>query len=547
MNRVFAWLKVDRRQYLALLKLAWRLDMRVSKMGFGWQQEGRNPKTIFWSTLAYYLLFGGILAWINYTATSVFVGASLTAAGLLFLLGSILLIEYSAIVISPDDYHILGYQPITSQTYFLAKFTNVLAYVGAFNLVLAGPSVAVYLLQGGWHPLRGVAAFVAFMAIGVFVVLLVILLYGQLMRWISPQRLKNFLAYLQFGISLLVYTGYLILPNALKQFLVGAQVDKSPWLYALPTTWFAAIVELGYATPTAGEWLGAALAIGVMALLGYRIARTLSFDYLRRIALYMEAQAYPEKAAPRTGRGSLALTRLFRRPEDRVVLRLVWGQFRHDNKFRLAVMGMFPLLLIYFYLGLREGALLDPFLHGSVSIRQFALFFFAILILPMVLKQSIEATDAYEASWIFYATPCRLDRLVLAGRNMLFLLVAGPALLLLLVLFVYYFRNPLHAVAHTATIGALAFLFLQISYLVSPKLPFSEPKVRGSQSRVFTALFLLLPFAGIALLMVISSVMYGAIGRVALLYAGLFGVSALVERLIRRRVAALSRRLQYSG
>ena len=190
---------------------------------------------------------------------------------------------------------------------------------------------------------------------------------------------------------------------------------------------------------------------------------------------------------------------------------------------------------------------MDPFLHGSVSIRQFALFFFSFLMLPMVLKQSIEATDAYEASWIFYATPCRLNRLVLAGRNMLFLLVAGPALLLLLALFVYYFRNPLHAVAHTATIGALAFLFLQLSYLAAPKLPFSEPKVRGSQSRVFTALFLLLPFAGIALLMVISSVMYVSIGRMALLYVGLFGVSALVERLIRRRVIAMTHRLQYSG
>ena len=547
MNRVFAWLKVDRRQYIALLKLAWRLDMRVSKMGFGWQQEGSNPKTIFWSTLVYYLLFGGILAWINYTATSVFVGASLTAAGLLFLLGSILLIEYSAIVISPDDYHILGYQPVSSQTYFFARLTNVLLYITAFNLVLAGPTVGVYALQEGFQPLRGLAAFVSLMSIGVFVVFLVILLYGQLMRWISPPRLKNFLSFLQVAASPLIYTGYLILPNALKQFLVGAQVERTFWLYLLPTTWFASIVELGYPSPSRAAWLGAVLAFGAILLLGVLIARTLSWDYLRRIAIYMETQSHPQKARLKAGRIRRSPRLLLRRPEDRVVFRLVWGQFRYDNKFRLAVMGMFPLLVIYFYLGLQEGEMLDPFLHGSQSIQQFALFFFAILMLPMVLKQSIEATDAYEASWVFYATPCRLDRLVLAGRNMLFLLVAGPALLLLLALFVYYFRNPLHAVAHTATIGALAFLFLQLSYLAAPKLPFSEPKVRGSQSRVFTALFLLLPFAGIALLMVISSVMYVSIGRMALLYAGLFGVSALVERLIRRRVIAMTRRLQYSG
>ena len=548
MKRLLTWLRIDPEQYVALLRLAWRMDLRTTQMGFGWYQEGRSPIMTLFSTLIYYLILGFIFAWISYKATSVFLGASLAAAGMIFILGSILLIEFNAIVISPDDYHILGFQPVSSRTYFFARLTNVLAYILVFNVVLSAPMVIMHTVRGGgFHPLRGLAALLAMVLLAVFVVFLVVLTYGQFMRMISPQRLKNFLVYLQVTVTMIIYTGYLFLPEMLEKYLVGASVQKQAWLFLLPTTWFASIIELAYPGAAKAEWLGAGLAVFSVFLLGHQITRHISLDYARRLALYMEAQSYSIPKTRQQATSQLRLSRIFWNPEDRVIMRLAQGQFRYDTKFRLAVLGMYPFLILYFYMGLRQGTLSDPFISGVKSVQQYFFFFFVLLMLPLALKQSIESSDAYEASWIFYATPCKLNRLVLAGRNVLFLVVTLPALIFLSGVFLYYFKNTIHALVHAGTIGLLSFLFLQIAYLITPKLPFSQPKVRGEQTRIFTLMLILMPFLGILVLFGITEFIYPSTFLTIGLYIGLIALGWVLEKLIQRRIDFAARKLHYTG
>ena len=57
-----------------------------------------------------------------------FTGALVVATGLMVLVGSILLVDYQSVITSPDDYRILGFQPISSRTYFAVRLTNVLIY-----------------------------------------------------------------------------------------------------------------------------------------------------------------------------------------------------------------------------------------------------------------------------------------------------------------------------------------------------------------------------------------------------------------------------------
>ncbi|RME00181.1 MAG: hypothetical protein D6814_04075 [Calditrichaeota bacterium] len=547
MSSWLARLNIDPQQFRALLKLAWRQDMRSSKMGFGWQQQGRNPKVIFLTTLLYYLLLGGIFAWINFTAKSVFVGSSLTVGGLMFLLGGILMVEYTSIVISPDDYPILGHLPVSSRTYFFAKLTNMLAYILVFDLILGGPSLLVHALRGGLHPFRGLMAFAAYMGTGLFVGLLVVALYGQLLRVISPGRLKNLLSYMQFGLSIYIYTAYLILPKFFKGYVGSLHIQKEKWLLLLPTTWFASLVEIGYKHAGYFEWVGAAIAVGSLVFMSRGIFKHVSLEYAQRIALFMEAGRTTTRAERKRAKRRFSWLVFFRQPEDRVVARLVVGQFRYDTRFRLSVVSILPLLLLYFYLGLEKGALPDPFLTGAEALDRFFLFFFAILMLPIIIKQNLDSSDAYEAAWVFYASPARLPRLVIASRNLLFMLFSAPALLFLIAIFLYYFRNPLHALGHVLTIGLLTFIVLQVIYFIQPRLPFSEPKARGSQSSMFTLMFLVLPIAGILLLSAITRVFYQSLSRMAVMYSGLFLLSYLLEWLIRRRISLISRKLNFSG
>ena len=55
-------------------------------------------------------------------------------------------------MISPDDYHILGYRPISSRTYFFVKLTNVLIYILGLATLMGFLPALMYAFTLGFNP-----------------------------------------------------------------------------------------------------------------------------------------------------------------------------------------------------------------------------------------------------------------------------------------------------------------------------------------------------------------------------------------------------------
>ncbi|MCA9741842.1 MAG: hypothetical protein H6695_17755 [Deferribacteres bacterium] len=527
---------VDPRHYFALVKLSWRVDMRTSKLSFGAQKKGKNPVLILILTALFYLILGIFFADMSYQTSDTFLGATIVVGGIMFMLGGMMLVEYNTIVISPDDYHILGYMPVNSRTYFFAKSTNLLLYMLTFATVLGGPTIVMHFLRDEPSVLRGLLAATAVYGTGLFVSLGAAVLYGALLRLLSPERLKNILAYIQFGVSFVIYGGYVVLPRLIENYTATAQVDKTAWLLLVPTTWFASLIELGYGDTSAFSLIGAGIAVGVLFLMLRGVVSRISLDYAARVSAMTTQSTSDSKPERRTKTGARRFSRFFRRPETRVVVRLVNAQLRHDNKFKLSIIGIIPLLIMYFFMGLQEGALSDPFVAGTEGLSKFFLFFFALLMIPLILKQNMEMSDAHEAAWIFYCTPSDKSKIVMASRNVLFMLLTLPALFFVFLLFNYYFGSPLHAILHTLTIAVISFVFLQFIYLASPKLPFAEPKARGGRSRLFTALFIILPGSGLGVLYVLIRFVYVSPTRFAVAMVCFALLIAVLEKLSYQRI-----------
>ncbi len=49
----------------------------------------------------------------------------------------LLLVDFTGLVVSPDDYGVLGHRPVSSRTYFASRLTSILAYIGFISAVLA--------------------------------------------------------------------------------------------------------------------------------------------------------------------------------------------------------------------------------------------------------------------------------------------------------------------------------------------------------------------------------------------------------------------------
>ena len=115
---------------------------------------------------------------------------------------------------------------------------------------------------------------------------------------------------------------------------------------------------------------------------------------------------------------------LFRTGEARAMALLIRSQFRNDQKFRMGVLTIIPLTVLYIFQGVSEHGGLD----GRVG-REYLLVGFAIMMFPAMLKMQLTRSDAYRASWIFFAAPVNRANLIRASKNVVVAMFLLPYLL----------------------------------------------------------------------------------------------------------------------
>jgi hypothetical protein len=275
----------------------------------------------------------------------------------------------------------------------------------------------------------------------------------------------------------LVY--YLATVGFRHSFLDRLGFESAPWLWLVPSAWFAAMVPAAAGGAGGAEWIASAAALGVTVLCVPLAAGRLSLDYARRIG---EMSAVAEPAARR---------RPFRLPgfsrgEARAVALLVRAQFRFDQRFRMGILGIIPLTGFYMLLGLDEGALRDPFLGeaGGAGV------YFAVIFIPMTLHTALAASESWRAAWIFFATPASHARIVVASKNFVTFYFLGTYVIALTAFWSWFYERLWHAAVHALILGALAHLLLQLAVITRPSLPFAAEPHKAQRSATTFALFL---------------------------------------------------------
>ena len=167
-----------------------------------------------------------------------------------------------------------------------------------------------------------------------------------------------------------------------------------------PPTWFASYLELASGRWSPLEWLPAIAGLAAFVALLRVASGRLSLGYSE---LLSRQAARSEGSQQRMGRGwTIGLGRR----ERRAVALLLRAQFRHDQRFRLAVLSMVPLTAFYLFWGLRQGPMRDPFVFPRGDNGGMFLYF-ALLMIPTMLMASVGRSDSYRAAWVWFVTPAR--------------------------------------------------------------------------------------------------------------------------------------------
>jgi hypothetical protein len=546
MSNLFAALGIDFLQWKALVFATLKTGFRQSSMGRTRMRGEVKGITVLITQAVVYSLYGAFMALFIWAAGDIFFGALVAMSYTMFVVSTTVLLDYNSAVTSPDDYSILGFRPISSRTYFAAKLANVLIYTTAMTTVLAYlPTVSFFLKYG---VAAGFAGLAAFYACSVTVALAILSGYAWLMGAVGPDRLKRLLSVLQLILSFFIYGGFFMLRAVMTNGALGGfQLTRSWWLSLYPASWFASYLELAMGVHPAVTIVPAALSVAAMIALAAGLGGRLSLDYSERLAATINAAS---AASDKTRRSSTA-SAWFRTGESRAMSVLIKSQFRNNNRFRMTILTILPITVLYLMMGIYDGHLSDPFAVAVTRGRRggpdgMTFITVAIMVFPQLLKAAISRSEAFRASWIFFASPVDRAKLIRASCNVLVATFLVPYLVVIAAVLIYFVGAPTHVITHIALMGMVSYLALQLYVLIDPAVPFSQPLTAGRRSTSFFLVFGVISAAA-WMLPVISRYVYVSLLRTAIAFAVVIVLGIFVDSAMRARVGAQARDMEFLG
>jgi hypothetical protein len=162
-----------------------------------------------------------------------------------------------------------------------------------------------------------------------------------------------------------------------------------------------------------------------------------------------------------------------------------------------------------------------------------------------MLKMQLTRSDAYRASWIFFAAPVNRASLIRASKNVVVAMFLMPYLLFVLVAMAWATHDPVGAAVRVFLMGLISHLVLQVTILLEPELPFAKPPEKNRSSRLIMLMFAIM-FVN-AMLMIFGGPVFASLMYLALAAGAVVAISAFVELLTKARVDEQARDLEFVG
>lgn len=495
---------VDATQYHCLLLATLKMDFRSTHT---LQGQGGQTKSALRTTVLLNLVFSGLMSLLFAHMTETFFFAVILLGYAMAMLAMMILMEFGLAVISPDDHLILAHRPISSRTFLAVRFSNLLFYVLILDLSLSiVPAFAGLLCRGSPWFFPFVYLPVSIGA-GIFVAGAVVAFYGFLVRWFNYDKFKDLLVYCQILLSFLFFFGYQLIPRLAGE-LRGVDTGRLThgWGALFPSVWFASLVEWGL-----GHWSTQVLITGAVGLILTCVVmpvmfKSISLDYSENIGRMITGSAKPKAAVsanPRAGRLTRSFARVFLRDtEERAFFTFVVTMFKRNRHLKLQLYPNFGVMIAMFVLAVMDHKKLSDPLSGQgdpgivVSFSAMAFVFGAV-----GLANLLPYSDEYSGGWIFHVAPVRKPEAILAAVKkgaVLFLFL--PLLILDVALFSFLWP-PLHAFELGLYGFLIGLIVFQIVLFQFHGFPFTRKPEKGSQSRQFTVVMMLLSVVAVMVLL----------------------------------------------
>ncbi len=405
--------------------------------GAGQHKKGMSNATLF--TLLMSLVIGFIYLVFFHTGRDAITHLFFFFSAFLFMLASLLITDFTSVLIDVRDNSILLPRPVNDRTVLLAKVLHIVVHLSRLLLPMALPVTVFLFLRQGW------AAAVALLCLMVvacgFTIFLINAVYLLVLRFTTAQRFQSIISWFQIVFAVVLYGGYQLVPRVADMEAVQRfSITDISYARLLPPFWFAAAWEF-VSGQAPGRWPWFLLSLACSAGSIWLVVRFLAPAFTNRLAALPQATGHngtdlqaagqslspaytgatamptsPQPLAAVVRPASLAekLAAWFCRSRPEVAAFLFcWKWTARNREFKMKVYPTFGYLAVWFFLsfyrhfsGYTTADQLVPVFLGMIYFSSFILF---------NALQQVSHSSQYKASWIFWVSPLAAPGPLLLG------------------------------------------------------------------------------------------------------------------------------------
>lgn len=500
--------RIDKHQVKALLRAALKTDLRGSSnpMNAAGNQSMKFPPIL--GVIIFKGFIGLGLAIFTFAVKDPFMASLIVYSAMAIFLSITILLEFSNLILNPDEYQIVAPLPIGSKTFFVTKLIHLLAYVNIIGSVIYLPS-AVTVSIANQNLLLFFSFFLAGLLAATTIGMVFVVLYTLILKIVNRETMQRVSSYVQLGLISLFYFGFFVGPRLIPRESLGILAD-SIWLYLAPPAWFSAIAKMPAGGIRAIDLCACFLGIIVLFMFFRAGVSRLSLSYAQTLSMTVTQQGQLKK---KQRRGLIArLTLAVSNHEDRAVWKLIRKQFKYDNRFKMSILVIVPLTALYVYMGIADGkTTVDPFTisFGMKSGNTNFMLYMAVIMLPFLVTINTSFSESYRSAWVFYASPADRTRIVLSSARFALTYFCFPFTILLAGLFTWFFGDYIHALLHSLFLFVLLMILTKFMVIIYPRIPFSQTHKAGQSTATFFFMMLVgLPIAMVPMI-IVSTIGYG--------------------------------------
>lgn len=408
---------------------------------------------------------------------------------LMFMITTSMISDFSSVLLDIRDKSVLHTRPVHRKTIAMAKTVHIVIYLFFLTASITAAPLSAALFR------HGIGFFLLFLAnivlADALIVALTALMYLVILKFFDGEKLKDFINFVQIGLSIAITVGYQLIGRAFN--LADLHI------VFVPKWWHALILPVWFAAPF--EWLlhgrfdwpfiaftMLAFLVPVLSILAY-VRLMPSFErYLQKLS---DNSANGGKEHDRwTDRLALVICRSM---TEQAFFRFASRMMRNEREFKLKVYPTLGFSMIFPFIFLLSG-LQKSGLSGLQGTRWYLAIYSAAMMIPSVIMM-LRFSGNYKGAWIYAVAPLKEHSLIHKGTLKAFLSrLFLPIFLIEAAVFTFLFG--LGVIPHLLAAVLAMLLYTVVCYrAVGRALPFSEafgPTRQSNGMKTVPLLFLII-------------------------------------------------------